>query len=211
MPYFRLKLLPESKTVLKQKRWSLFRVLPWARLYMNMRTPINMKKEKALELQRALAKLTADIAQMEKEYDAMVKNLKEKPAMRDKDGGGLTQWKFEPLPWWKFSIFQWAIPFVDEPPEFDPAIYRGGGRKAPQRKRPKDMDIAVNALREDGNAFRKEMEEGTPDGDGDRIPIASFTPGDGDRGMQKRKGEDDAHFKQRKEEAKGKLEGDDIP
>lgn len=215
MPYFREKLLVGSKIIQIQKRW-----LFWAAGYMRLDTPINKMKEKCVELEKKATRLRNEIQMCQSEYDTKVASLKVSP-LRDTDGGGITQWKHERNPFWKFSIFQWSIPFTQEPTAFDPKLYRRGGGTGwgspPVPKRSKDVEMAINSLKEDATSFRTKMqnsidgdayaESGDEKGGSITTPLAVFTPGLGLRHINKRKNEDDVQFKKRQEENAGKVEG----
>lgn len=218
MPWFRKKLLPGSKILQVQKRW--FGWLPFGlhiHTYLDLRTPIHKLKEKSVALERELMMCRTQIEILLKDYDAAVKFMGSKVKAFDSDSGPVTQWKHEKNRWWQLSCFQWATPYVEEPPEFDPKLYnfRGmGGRGAPP-KRSKDVEMAVNSMKEDSKAFREKMEEqreqqaeGDPDAKED-VRLATFNPGAGHTHLQKRKNESPEDFKKRQEENIGKIEGMD--
>lgn len=220
MPWTRYKLMPESKLVKIQKRWFRWPI-PWWKLYfhkdyMRLDTPINMMKEKCVELEDKVMRLRMEIEIATKKKDAIAKHLKNSE-VRDTDGGGLTQWKFERQPhFWNFSIFQLATPFVMEPPEFDNKLYRLGGRgRGAPPKRPKDWQVDVDSLKKgraahsEEMAGQREMTEGDDDKDLSLISFAAYYPGRGDKTLHQRQGEKKTAFKQRQEDNKGKIEGID--
>lgn len=215
MPQMRIKLLPGSKILIRQKLWFRFWFFGWKefkKTYLHLRTPINKLKEQSLALETKLMRVRTEIQIMEKDYDATVKHMGTLKR-HDQDGGAVTQWKFEALPWYKFSIFQWAIAFIDEPPAFDPKLYRFGGNNRQPAKRDKDFEVYVNEAGKDAVNFRKEMEQAA-DPEGKKITrVAEFTPGDNNaQSVRQNKGESQADFNKRKEAAKGKLTGmDDEP
>lgn len=223
MPWFRKKLMPGSKVLLAQKRWFRWYPFPWyhVRNYMDLMTPINKLKEKSVALEKELMLCRTHIEILQKEYDAMVKHMGTKTSLRDSDRGPVTQWKYEKQPhFWLFSLFQWAIPFIEEPPAFDPKLYnfRGRGGGPDMQKRDKEVDLGINSLHKDAADFAREMEaqeEEREKGDGTEdtrtTRLATFTAGDGDKGMQRKKGEELAHFNKRKEESRGKIEGINYP
>lgn len=210
MPWLRTKLLPGSKILQAQKRWLSW--LPFGlhiRTYIDLRTPINVLKTRSVALEDELMRTRSQIEILQKKYDASVKFMETKVKKYDSDSGAVTQWKYESNRWWQLSIFQWATPYVEEPIEFDPKMYRFGGRGPADRSRarPKDVELDVNSLRKDHESFKDEVEAQADPDEKSSMHVASFTPGDGFQGMQKRKGESQQDFDKRKEESRGTLDG----
>jgi hypothetical protein len=224
MPWKRYKLMPESKLAKIQKRWfrwpNPFAKWYYHRDYMRLDTPINMMKEKCVELQGKVEDLLHAIDKAERRRDAIVKYLA-KSTLRDGDGGGLTQWKREPQPHlWSLSLFQWSIPFIMEPPEFDPKLYRGGyrGGSHKKRERPKDWQGDINALKKSKDAFNEEMiaqremerDKDYDDEDkGDLPSVFSWQPAKSDKDLKQGHGEKKDAFNRRKKENAGKIIGID--
>lgn len=222
MPWKRNKLLPGSKIVEVQKRWFKWPI-PFTRWYhhrtfMRLDTPINKMKEMCVEMEDKVMRLRMEIEIAEKKMKATISHLK-KSELCDTDGGRLTQWKFERQPhFWNFSIFQCAIPYVMEPPEFDAKVYRFGGRGASAPpKRHKDWQLDVDVLKKGPKAHSEEMlvqremaEENLEEGGGPPlVHYAAYYPAQGDKHLHQRQGEKKAAFKKREENNKGKIEGID--
>ena len=213
MPWFRRKLLPGSKILIRQKRW-----WKWAwggtRTHMTVRTPINELKLKVVELERNARALRDKIHRMEEEYDIVVKNLEKGTLCDSADGGRVDQWKHERTrKWWQLwniSCFQWAIPHVDAPLEFTEQPYHfGRGKRKPQPKRDKDFEIHITDHEKDSKDFLQGMEEELDPEGKNTTRLAVFKEGDGNRHLNKTKGESDEAFKKRQEAGKGSLSGVD--
>lgn len=212
MPWKRTKLLPGSKILIIQKRW--WKWIPFTmwyhiRTFTSVRTDINKLKEVSVALERKLIRVRGEIEILEKEYDASVKALG-KGTRHDSDGGQVTQWKYERNPWYIFSLFQWAIPFVDEPITFDPQLHnmrRRGHGAGPRKGRDKEVEISINSHKKDLDSMREEMEQQRDPDDKHTIRQAVFTPGTGIVNPQRNKGESPEQYNKRKEEGVGKLEG----
>jgi hypothetical protein len=162
-------------------------------------------KEEAVKMERKLTMIKAAIKHAEKEYDQQVKHMSTKVKMHDKDGGALTQWKEEPLPWHKLSVFDWAKDYIDEPPAYDPKTFSVGGSRAPSR--PKDMEAMVTSFGKDVEAARQAYKEDAK-GDKNTTTLYSFTPGKEEvpqHEKNRRKNETEEQYKERLKRLEGEL------
>lgn len=206
MPKKRYRVPPGSKVVLIEKKW-------WwpfgARLFHNMDSDINQLKGKHVKLQREIASVELAIAQAEKDKENIIKTL-EKSKLRAPDGSGLTEWKEERLPWYKLSIFQWAKPYVPEPPEFDTKLVLGrAGVK--RRERPKEMQVAIDKHEKNRDKVREQMLEGGVENVDNTFLWKSEEPDQRGKSnnhwKNKRKGETDQEWKDRLRNGKPSDEG----
>lgn len=208
MPWFRKKLLPGSKIIHIQKRWFSLLGMEFKTLYVDTRTPINVMKTKCVELERQITLLKSHIYMTEKEHKLEVKFMETKSKKHDRDGGAITQWKRERNPWYKFSLFQWGIDFVDEPLAFDPKTYsvRGGSRH--ERARNKSAEIAVNSFGEKMGDFKEQISDDAKDKAGKDDVLFYWECGKEDvskHDKNKRKNETDEKYKERVAKLEGRL------
>lgn len=210
MPWYRKKLPRGSKSIIIQKRWFSFWFFgrhDFSATYSEMSTPINMAKVKCVEMERVITKLKADILNAEREYKVEVKSMEKRITGRDTDGGVVTPWKWERNPWWKFSLFQRAIPYVDEPLAYDSKTYSSKGSKY-DRPRNKDMEVAVNVLGKEMDDFKEQVAEDAKNKVGKDGVLFHWEPGKDDVSQHeknRRSKETDEKYKERMVKLEGKL------
>ncbi len=210
MPWKRKKLPRGSSNIIIQKRWFRFWFFGWhdfSSTFSEMSTPINQAKAKCVEMERMITKMKAEIQNAEREYKVEVKAMKEKITGRDTDGGVITQWKWERNPWYKLSLFQWGVAYVDEPLAYDSRTYSSGGSRH-DRPRSKSADIAANTFGQELDEFKDQVRDDAKDKSGKYDELLYWECGKEEitqKDKQQKKGETEEKYKERMEKMEGKL------
>lgn len=212
MPWYREKLPRGSKNIIIQKRWFRFWFFGWHEFkatYSEMSTPINTAKTKCVEMERQLNKMKSNISDAEREYKVKIKTMEDEITGRDKDGGVITRWKWERNPFYKFSLFQWGIDYVDKPLAYDRRTYSSsGGASQYHGARVKSAEIAVDTFGKEMDEFKHLAKDDAKDKMGKEEHLWYWDCGPDEvtqHEKQRRKNETDEHFKERKEKMEGKL------
>lgn len=188
MPMYRWFNPAGGTTVMRQKLWLWL----FARDYENVDTPINLAKAKVVMMERQIQVLKLEIEMAVSDRDATLKAL-EKAKLRDRRGNGITHWQGEKLRWYQFSIFQWAKPYVEPPPEYETLGPRMGfTRKRVKKGGDKHMNVSFLAHVKDRDTLRQQLEDGGVD---DLTEIHRYVPGEK---LKQEQGEKKQAFEQRK-------------
>ncbi len=212
MPWYREKLPRGSSNIIIQKRWFRFWFFGWHEFkanYSEMSTPINIAKAKCVDMESQLNGMKAKIKEAEREYKVKIKNMEKEITGRDTDGGVITRWRWVRNPFYKFSLFQWGIDYVDIPLAYDRKTYSSGGGAADHhRSRVKSADIAIDVFGKEMDEFKHLVEDDAKDKIDKGEHLWLYTCGQDEitkHDKNKRKNETEEKYKERMEKMEGKL------